>query len=256
MNWINKIVDVPKLVRRLWIILWITLFIFTIAKLCFNLWYPIVVRNEFIIKICEFVDNNFYLKNLFLILLYITNGNIFILTSTKKIKYNKFYKLILFTTLYLLSYIMKFVNNMLGVIFEISICIIPIVINVKNKTFTIITKSNRIKSILNFLIPPLVYLMLNLWQSNIVFIRGITDILSNLPTVITLALQIDYYIFLIITWIGVNYFMGLAGLGWWWSKSTTELQAIKAEELTKKNPDAKLIADIDKELAKRNEIKG
>ena len=50
--------------------------------------------------------------------------------------------------------------------------------------------------------------------------------------------------------------MGNWGIGWWWGKSTTELEAIKAAELKKANPDAKLIADIDKELERRtNEIK-
>jgi hypothetical protein len=50
--------------------------------------------------------------------------------------------------------------------------------------------------------------------------------------------------------------MGISGFGWWWGKSTTELKAIKEAELAKSNPDTKILADIEKELAKRNEIKG
>lgn len=257
MKWINKIVDIPKLVRRLWIILWITLFIFVIAKLCFNLWYPIVIENENFIKFGNFIDNNAYLKYIIYALLYLLNGNILFLTYTKKMKHTHILSLIIINFSTIAFYFIKNFNNLIGCILEISFIIAAIIINVKNKTFTFVTKKNKVKTILNILIPPLVYLLLNLWQTNITFIRGIDKIISQLPVIINLALQIDYYIFLIITWIGVNYYMGISGFGWWWSKSTTELQAMKAEELTKKNPDAKLIADIDKELEKRkNEVKG
>ena len=86
---------------------------------------------------------------------------------------------------------------------------------------------------------------------NIMFVRGIKEVLTTLPILIFLVLQIDYYIYTFINLIGVNYFMGFGGLGWFWGKSETELLALKETELKKENPDSKLIADIDKELEKR-----
>ena len=45
--------------------------------------------------------------------------------------------------------------------------------------------------------------------------------------------------------------MGIFSGGWWWGKSITELKAMKEKELAKENPDAKLIAEIDKAIAEK-----
>ena len=73
---INKIVDLPKLVKTIWIILWITLLMFLGLKLCFNIWYPIVVRSQTFIKVCDFIDNNLWLEFIIGLMCYLLNINI------------------------------------------------------------------------------------------------------------------------------------------------------------------------------------
>lgn len=132
---------------------------------------------------------------------------------------------------------------MFGMIFEILFTFLAGFINFKNNTFN--------KNIINFVFPIIIYLIINLWQMNIYFIRDISRILTDLPIIIFLTLQIDYYIFLIITWIGVNYFMGLGGWGWLWGKSLTELRALKEKELSKAKPNEKLLKQIDEVISKK-----
>ena len=249
MKWINKLVDVPKLVHRIWLILWITLAIFVVAKLCFNMWYPIVIENENIIKICSYIDNNELVKYIIMLMFYLLNANIIFLTFIRKLKFPNKIFMILFNIANIIGYFVKGINNVYGIVFEVSVILISIFVNIRNKTFS------KIKW--NILFPIIIYLMINIWQLNIFFIRGINDILNKLPSLIFITIQIDYYIFLIITWIGVVYYMGLLGYGWLWGKSEVELLALKEKELAKEKPDLELIKEIDKALekAKKNEVK-
>ena len=47
--------------------------------------------------------------------------------------------------------------------------------------------------------------------------------------------------------------MGILSFGWLFGKDVTELEALKAEELNKKNPDKELIEHIDSILASKKE---
>ena len=77
-----------------------------------------------------------------------------------------------------------------------------------------------------YLFANFLYLLISLWQLNMLFVRGIDDI-SNLHFAVGMILQIDYYIFIIITWLGVNWSMGLWGVGLFWSNKITQLEAKK-----------------------------
>lgn len=249
---INKILDVPKLIVTLWIILWLVLFILVAFKFCFNIWYPIVVRNENFIAVCDFIDSIPIVRYGVYILFYILNLNIWSLMAMKKGKYYNKFHLILFNVLIISSYLLKLYNNLYGMLFEILyLVLIPILINLKYKPF----KNN----ILNVVFPIIVYLLINLWQSNMVFIRGIDEIISELPTMINLILQIDYYVFLINSWIGVTLIMGLLGGGWWWGRQLTKYEAYKEKELKKANPDMDYVNYCDSKIKeckeKLNEIK-
>ena len=57
-QFINKILDVPKLILRLWIILWLCLVILLVMKFCFGIWYPIVSNNEIFNNICKYTDEH------------------------------------------------------------------------------------------------------------------------------------------------------------------------------------------------------
>lgn len=210
-------------------------------KLCFNIWYPIVVRSQTFINVCDFIDNHVWLEFSIGIILYVYSLNVWVLSAIRKKRFNKF-EFLLFNSLFILGYIIKFFYNFIGGVIEIIyLIIIPTIINLKNKNLY----NNFYKIIYSLLI----YIIINIWQVNILFVRNINDILSSCPSMIYYIMQIDYYIFLNILWIGVS-FMGFLSGGFLWGKSETELLEIKEKELKKEFPNKSLIEKIDKRLAK------
>lgn len=241
-KFINKILDVPKLIRTIWIMLWVILIILLVFKFCFNLWYPVVVENEAFINVCNYIDNNRIIFICVFLPFYILNFNIGYLTVTAQKKYNNIFMFILFILLSIGIFFIKDINNVVGMILEICLVVIlPIILNLKFEKFK--------NKWLNVLFPITFYVLLNLWQFTMLIVRG-TDglILDELPSLIILILQIDYYIFIILTWIGVS-FVGIIGLGWFWSKNITVLKAEREKELAKAKPNMKKINSIDIRIA-------
>ena len=241
-KFIDKILDTKKLILTIWIILWLILIILLVLKFCFNMWYPVVVDNKTFMNICNYIDNQKWLNYSIMAIFYLLNFNIGYLTCRGLKNYPKWYLWIIFSIVAVGISLLKQYVNILGMCIEmIFILILPIILNIKFKQF----KNN----VYNVLIPIGFYAILNLWQFTMLIIRGTEGlVLSELPSLIYLILQIDYYIFTIITWIGVS-FVGALGLGWFWSKDVTVLKAEKEKELAKTNPDMKLIAKIDERIA-------
>ena len=226
----KKLINIPKLIRNLWIILWIVEFILIVMKLCFNIWYPIVIENELILKLSDFITNNVIVNYAIMFILYVINFNFVYLIIIK----NKFYKskieLLLINILIVIIFIVKKINNDFGMIFEvIGLFIVPMI---------------RTRKIL---FPIIVNVLVMVWQLNILFIRDINELLKDMPFMIYFAIQIDYYIFLIITWIGVNYYMSLVGV-WFFGRRITKYEALKEKELAKKFPDFKYVDELDKKI--------
>lgn len=245
-EFVNKIVDLKQLVFRLWISLWIVLFILLIMKYCFGVWYPIVVDNEIFIKICDFINENKIVSLIITGIFYLLSANLICLTSMGKKTYHNKIETILFETIILGTYIIKIFSNNIGMIIEVLYCVLlTILINLKQKKFK--------KKILNILTPIFTYIIVNSWQFTIYFVRDL-DIqqLDKYPSLIFIILMLDYYVFLIISWIGVS-FMGLLSIGWLFGKTITDLEAMKKEEIAKSKPDLKLIADIDEAIRKKKE---
>lgn len=232
---IDKILDVPKLIVTLWIILWLVLFILVAFKFCFNIWYPIVIENETFIAICNFIDSKLILRYAIYVLFYILNLNLVVLTSIRRYKYYNVWQFIIFNILIVCSYLLKMLSNVLGIVFEVIVLVIlPTIINLKKDSFKI--------KLLNIVFPLAFYIIINLFQTNILFVRGIDKVISELPTLINLTLQFDYYVFIINSWIGVNYIMGLLGAGWWWSHQITKYRAYIEKELKRKEPDMEYVS--------------
>ena len=110
MNFIEKIIDIPKLIRRLWDILWITEILLVAMKFCFNIWYPIIIENENVLKICNVIDNNYILNYAILLMLYLINENIQYLTCIKKIKYKNYIYLLVFNGIFVANYFLKMIK--------------------------------------------------------------------------------------------------------------------------------------------------
>ena len=247
-KFINKILNVPKLILTLWIILWVVLILLLIMKFCFNQWYPIIVNNEAFINVCDYIDSVYFLKIMIALVFYMANFNISFLTFTAYKRYSKWYYLIILNIICVGVFFAKNFNNLLGLILEISLFVIlAIILNLKRNRFR--------NKLVDVLVPIVAYAILNLFQLTIYFVRGLNlNELTSYPVLIPYILQLDYYIFLIITWMGVS-FMGIYGLGWLWTKDVTVLKAIKEKELAKAKPDTKLIEKIDERIAKLEEGK-
>ena len=237
---LNKIVNTRKLVHRIFIMLWVVLAFCLAFKFLFNWWFPIVVKNQAFISICNFIDNNQLVYYLISLSSMLFTDYIWFLIAIKKKKA----KSILFFILVAIGiigihYVKFWINETIGNIIEIGLLVlVPIIYHLKFKNFK--------RIIMDILYPIIIYLIINFWQLNILLIRDIQDTLKNTQSIISLILQIDYYIFIVIMYMEVN-LMGIFG-GWFFGKSETELLALKEEELKKENPDQEKIKQIDARL--------
>ena len=240
-RFVDKILDVPKLILTIWIMLWAMLIILLVMKFCFGMWYPIVVENESFMNVCNFVDENKWLYLIIMGILYEINTIFMFFICCNYRKFPNIISIVIILVIGLTIYTLKNLNNIVGMLLEIFMIGCFIFYNIKFKRF------NNIK--VNIILPIVVYILLNLWQFTMLIIRGTSQlVLTDLPSLIILILQIDYYIFLIISWIGVS-FMGIAGWGWFWSKDITVLKTEKEKELAKAKPNMKKIESLDIRIA-------
>ena len=243
----KKLLDFKKLVLRVWLILWAILLILLIMKFCFGVWYPIVVKNQTFINICDWLDKHYLIYSITVVIFYMLNCNLFILTATKtKIKNVKWYIALILNILFLGNCLLKRYSQPIGFIIEVLLLLgFSIFFNFKVKRF---------RKIFNVLIPLIVYMLVNLWQLNILLVRNVDiDYLTNNVPLIYYVMQIDYYIFLIISYIGVLN-MGWGGIGWLWNKDITELKALREKELLKSKPNQKLLTEIDRVIKSKEEM--
>lgn len=239
-KFINKILDVPKLIRRLWFLLWILLAILLVMKFCFGIWYPIVVKNENLISFNDYICNT-WMKYLILVPFYLLNANLVFLISCAKDKYTNWKRIVLINLLIVCCFVVKNYSRVFGMIMEsILLIVIPMIYLFKTYKFV-----NKFKLLLYLII---VNLLVMAWQLNIYLVRGIDfDIATDNHILIGVVLQLDYYIFLIITWIGVTK-MSLFGV-WFFSKDITVLKAEREKELKKAKPNMKKIESLDIRIA-------
>lgn len=248
-KFINKILNAPKLILRLWIVLWLVLFILLIMKFCFGIWYPIVVKNETFIEVNNYITSSdcSWLKYTILFIFYCVSLNIMCLISYKKIMYNRIYEPIIVNLLIGLSFWIKYnYGNFCFFIDVIYLIIMPIIYLIKNNP-----GSNKIKVILY---PIISQALIMLFQLNILFVRGLdNEKINNEYFILGFVLQLDYYIFLIISWLGVTK-MGLWS-GWFFGKEITVLKAEREKELAKEEPNMELVKEIDEHIAELEEGK-
>ncbi len=238
-NFINRILDMPKLIRTIWFILWIILIILLVMKFCFGIWYPIIIKNNDFININNYIKTT-WLKYVVSGIFYFFSLNILYLTSCIKFKYSKWYEIIINNIIISIGFYLK--HNYPNFAF-IPECFVLIVLPV----IYLLKKYNNKKWLL-ILLPIVIQLLIMIWQLNILFVRGLdNEVINNEYFVLGLVLQFDYYIFIIITWIGVNY-MGIWS-AWFFSKDITVLKAAREKELARKTPNMETIAKIDKRIA-------
>ena len=117
---INKIVNLPKLTHRVFILLWIILGFALILKFCFNWLFPIAVESEAFIKLCDFIEKHIYIDYAMMYVFYMLNCNVVFLINSVKKKYKNILELILMNLLFTLGYLVKLlVGNAIGTIFKL-----------------------------------------------------------------------------------------------------------------------------------------
>lgn len=243
-KFISKILNVPKLVLRLWIILWLCLVILLILKFCFGIWYPIVVENKTLILINNWIISTWF-KYVFLGIFYFVNLNLVYLISCRKKFYNSILEAIIVNILISVCFVVKCFSRIYSFIPEFIFSVILPAFYL----FKTYKSSNKLKLILYLIV---IQAIIMIWQLNIYLVRGINfDIADDEYFLIGFVLQLDYYIFLIITFMEVNY-MSLWGI-WFFGKDVTVLKAEKEKELAKESPDMEKVAEIDKRISELEE---
>lgn len=240
-KFVNKILDVPKLIRRVWILLWLMLIILLVMKFCFGIWYPIVIENEHLLNFNEIIGKS-WARYIILAIFYIFSGNLLYFISCTKKKYDYAWELVGINTIIAASFIIKIINSNFSIIPEMIVSVvIPIVYLLK--------KYKNVNKVLLVIYPLIIQLLVFVWQLNIFLVRDIGDFnsINDQYFIIGFALQLDYYIFLTITYMGVC-IMGLWSF-WIFSKDVTALKAEKEKELAKVKPNMKKVDSLDSKIA-------
>lgn len=240
----EELINKNKLIKVIWFLLWLVLVFLVIMKLLFNKWFPIIIENNKLIKISNYLDNTKVIKYIIYLSFYLLNGNMLYLISSYKNKYDNKKEFIIINILIIICYTLKVLFGYYSLILEFIITIIiPIINLIKYK------KYNKIICIIH---PLIIQITIIIWQSNILFVRNLPSMMNNITIVIQLFLQIDYYIFLIILYIGEVNKMGLIGF-WLFGKDKTTIQAMIDKENKKSKPNQKKLEKLNKALAKCGE---
>jgi len=163
------------------------------------------------------------------------------LISCKKMFYTKIYEALIVNASIGLSFFVKYnYGNFSFIVDAFYLIVIPIIYLLKSNPAA---KKSRI-----ILYPFIAQGIIMIFQLNILFVRDLdSEKINNEYYLLGFVLQLDYYIFLIITWLGVTK-MGLWS-GWFFSKDITVLKAEKEKELAKAEPDMEKVADIEKQIS-------
>lgn len=241
MNDAENLIDKKKLIRTLWFLSWIIIIFIVVLKLVFNKWFPIIVENYKLMCFSKDLDNTKIIKYLIFLSFYLLNGNMLYLTSSYKKKYKNKIELLIINILIIISYIIKLYFNYYSLILELIIIIIIPIYN--------LFKYNKYNKLICILHPILVQVITILWQANILFARNLPHMLDNQTIVVQIILQIDYYIFIIVMYIGEVNGMGLIGF-WLFGKDKTTIQAMIEKEEKKSKPNQKKLDKLYKALEK------
>lgn len=177
-----------RLSLKLFIIVWIALFVHILLKLTFNYWQPYVIPNEQLQIISNFIDNNRWIRNILDGILYVFNGVVVILTGIQCWWFKSKKQSVIVVTIALCSYLFSIFVGQSTILTLILNFAIPIIINKKKWFYVILT------FILNNL-----FLLLSLWLCGF----SKTD---NMPYVIQTLFLLDYYILMVLNYFVFNLF--------------------------------------------------
>lgn len=182
-----KIINNPKrLVLKLFILVWVFLILQIVLKLTFNYWQPYVIPTPKLQAISDFIDNNRWLEIICNGMLYVINAILMILASIKQWWFKKKWQCILTFSIVISVYTLtKFIgqNSILTLIVSLGL---PLLLDYRKWLYNILT----------FAFSNL-FMFLSLWLEE--FANA-----NNMPYLIAMALNNDYYILLILNYMLFN----------------------------------------------------
>lgn len=185
-----KILKNPTRVAiKMFILVWVVLLLQAVLKLTFNYWQPYVIPNETMKVISDFIDNNYWISVIIDKSLLIINAMLMVLSSIQEWWFKKKYPIIIILISAVLSFLDDFspYNAIIDSIISIFVTLaLPLIINIKKWKTTLLT-----------FIFSNIFLLLSLWLEN-------TLNVDNLPYIISILLNNDYYIMLILNYIAFN----------------------------------------------------
>lgn len=204
-----------KIIKFLWISMWATLLLIVVLKLTFNYYYPIVIENSKLLEISKYIDEHFWLDFGISYVFHMFNTLVISLCCIKEKWYYKKWHMILLFVCSSISYPLKVFFPTIGYIAVLFVYIgIPLIIT-RNKRYIIF----------------IVFLIDNVLQILSNFARGNALIICD-TCLIKKSMLIDYYLMLLILYIGGCH-MGWDTLLPWFTKKETVINA-KIEKLEKK----------------------
>lgn len=176
--------DPLRLVLKLFVLLWVFLFVHVLLKVTFDYWQPYVIPTLQLEALGNFIDSHVWLQKTLSGIFYIFNSLVAILCGVQQWKYKNKKQFLIVLVIILVLYILNETLYLDDYTIIIGCFSIPLAINYKRWLWILLT-----------FILSTIFLAVSLW------LEGFTNA-NNMNYIIGTFLQIDYYIML-----GLNYIL-------------------------------------------------
>lgn len=234
--------------KRMIILCWILLAVCFVVKIFGGNFFNIVCQNERFIKACEFVDKNVWLQYIIGCVSTLFLQTLYLLAISKHLWFTRKREIVIVVTTMTLGVGLRLISNIFGYIIDIyQYLVMPFLIRDKYKC------NVKFRRVFLGLFLTVIFQITSLVVKNLE-IFPVTD--NNF--LIAVIYNIDVSIMIILYYLYSNKVkennMGLFS-GWLWGKSPKTLENMKQKRLVKIENLKIEVAEIDKELNRRNENK-
>lgn len=234
--------------KRMIILCWILLAVCFVVKIFGGNFFNIVCQNERFIKACEFVDKNMWLQYIIGCISTLFLQTLYLLAISKHLWFTRKREIIIVVITMLLGTGIRVYNSYIGLIVDVyQYALMPFLIKDDFKM------SVKIRRIIASTIITFVFQLISLMTKNLSL--GFTT--ENYNFIISIIFMVDVYIMVILYYLYVNNKEKNMGMfvSWLWGKSPKTLEKMKQNRLVKIENLKIEVAEIDKELNRKNENK-
>lgn len=235
--------------KRMIILCWILLAVCFVVKIFGGNFFNIVCQNERFIKVCDYVDENVWLQYIIGCISTLFLQTLYLLAISKHLWFTRKREVVIVVTTMMLGVGLRLVSVVFKTLFDIfQYFIMPFLIK---DNFKIRTKILRVVA---SYIMVFIFQLVSLLTKNLSI--GFTTV--NYAFITNIIFMIDIYIMVGLYYLYINFNkeknMGLF-VDWLWGKSPKTLENMKQKRLVKIENLKIEVAEIDKELNRRNENK-